>query len=219
MLKILNHNLHINKNSKSIKMQTNKNLLLGVCGSPRKQGTEFAVQYALNYAREKFNFEVKFWTVRGKILNFCTHCNYCIREKKGCIIEDDMQKLYILLDSTKFLLFGTPVFQGNLSAQLKTVMDRCRAIVAKNADIFKDKIGMALAVGGDRNGGQEIAIRSILDFYQQNHVISVSGGAFGANLGASLWTKDLGKEGIENDEEGLKAIRKVIKRMAEFKEE
>ncbi len=71
---------------------------------------------------------------------------------------------------------------------------------------------------GDRSGGQEIAIRSILDFYQQNHVISVSGGAFGANLGASLWSNDKGKKGIEQDEEGLRTIRKVIKRLAEFKQ-
>ena len=84
--------------------------------------------------------------------------------------------------------------------------------------MFKGKFGVALAVGGDRSGGQEIAIRSILDFYQQNHMVSVSGGAFGANLGASLWSRDNGKEGVQNDEEGLRAIRKVIKRLAEFKE-
>ena len=124
--------------------------------------------------------------------------------------------MYKKIEDSKFLLFGTPVFQGNLSGQLKTVMDRFRALVAKDPDVFKNKFGMALAVGGDRSGGQEIAIRSILDFYQQNHVISVSGGAFGANLGAALWTKDKGKEGIAEDEEGLRAIRKVIKRMAEF---
>ena len=115
------------------------------------------------------------------------------------------------------MLIGTPVFQGNLSGQLKTVLDRTRGLVAKNSNIFKGKYGIALAVGGDRSGGQEIAIRSILDFYQQNHIISVSGGAFGANLGASLWSRDSGKEGVQNDEIGLKAIRKVIKRLAEFK--
>jgi len=191
--------------------------MLGICGSPRKQGTEYAVKYALNYAAEKFGFETEFWTVKAKKINFCINCDYCIREKKGCIHQDNIQELYPKLKEAKFLLLGTPVFQGNLSGQLKTVMDRCRALVAKNPDVFKNKIGMALAVGGDRSGGQEIAIRTILDFYQQNHIISISGGAFGANIGASLWTKDKGKEGIEQDEEGLRAIRKVIKRMAEFK--
>ena len=193
------------------------NYLLGICGSPRKEATEFAVRYALSYAAEKFGFNTEFWTVRAKKYGFCTHCDYCVREKKGCVLKDDMQDLYPKLVRAKFLILGTPMFQGNLSGQLKTVMDRCRALVAQNPEVFKNKIGMALAVGGDRSGGQEIAIRTILDFYQQNHIISVSGGAFGANLGASLWTRDSGKEGVEKDEEGLRTIRKVIKRLAEFK--
>ncbi|TXT60540.1 MAG: hypothetical protein BAJALOKI3v1_900005 [Promethearchaeota archaeon] len=197
-------------------MSLDKNLLIGVCGSPRNQGTEFAVKYALEYARDKFGFETEFWTVRKKEIKFCIHCDYCIREKKGCIHKDDLQGLYPILEQAKFLLFGTPVFQGNLSAQIKAIMDRCRAIVAKNPEVFKNKVGMALAVGGDRSGGQEIAMRTILDFYQQNHIISVSGGAFGANLGAALWSNDKGREGVENDQEGLKAIRMVIKRLAEF---
>lgn len=198
-------------------MEERKNLLLGICGSPRKQGTEFAVQYALNYAAEKFEFDTELWSVRNKKINFCLHCDYCIREKKGCVSKDDMEELYSKLVEAKFLLFGTPIFQGNLSGQLKTVMDRCRAMVAKNPNVFKNKIGAALAVGGDRSGGQEIGIRSILDFFQQNHILTVSGGAFGANLGASLWSRDMGKQGIEKDEEGLRTIRKVIKRMVEFK--
>jgi multimeric flavodoxin WrbA len=198
-------------------MVEKKNLLLGICGSPRKQGTAYAVEYALNYASEKFGFDTEFWSVRGKDIKYCTHCDYCIRENKGCINEDDVQKLYLKLEEAKFLLIGTPVFQGNLSGQLKTILDRCRALVAKNPNVFKNKFGVALAVGGDRSGGQEIAIRSILDFYLQNHIIAVSGGAFGANLGASLWSRDNGKEGVQNDEVGLRTIRKVIKRLAELK--
>lgn len=198
-------------------MVENQNLLLGICGSPRKQGTDFAVQYALNYAAEKFKFKTEFWTVRAKTIKFCVHCDYCIREKKGCMQVDNMTELYPILEKAKFLLLGTPVFQGTLSGQLKTIMDRCRALIAMSPKVFIGKIGIALAVGGDRSGGQEIAIRSILDFYQQNHIISVSGGAFGANLGASLWSNDKGKAGVEQDEEGLRTIRKVIKRLAEFK--
>ncbi len=194
------------------------NLCLGISGSPRNQGTEFAVKYALKYIEEKFGFETDFWTVRGKNIKFCIHCDYCIREKKGCIHKDDVQSLYPKLERSSYLVIGTPVFQGNLSGQLKTVMDRCRALVARNPNVFKNKIGGAIAIGGDRSGGQEIAIRSILDFYQQNHVITVSGGAFGANLGASLWTRDKGREGVQKDEIGLRAIRKVVKRIGEFRD-
>jgi multimeric flavodoxin WrbA len=199
-------------------MAENKNLVLGICGSPRNQGTEFAIKYALELAKDKFGFEIEFWTVRGKTIKFCVHCDYCIREKKGCMHVDNLKELYPKLEIAKFFIIGTPVFQGTVSGQLKTVMDRCRALLAQKPDVFKNKIGAALAVGGDRCGGQEIAIRTILDFYQQNKMISVSGAAFGANLGAALWTKDQGRQGVKEDEEGLRTIRKVIKRMAEFKE-
>jgi len=195
---------------------SNDDYLLGICGSPRSQGTEYAIKYAFNYLKEKYDYSSEFWTVKNKNIKFCIHCDYCIREKKGCIHKDDMQELYLKLEQAKVILIGTPVFQGTISGQIKVIMDRCRAIVAKNPKILKNKIGIALAVGGDRNGGQEIAIRTILDFYQQNHMICVSGGAFGANLGACLWSNDEGKKGVENDGEGLRSIRKVLKRMIEF---
>ena len=77
-------------------MVKNNNQILGICGSPRKQGTEYALQYALNYSSEKFGFDTEFWSVKNKKIAFCTHCDYCIREKRGCINEDDMQELYQL---------------------------------------------------------------------------------------------------------------------------
>jgi hypothetical protein len=38
------------------------------------------------------------------------------------------------------------------------------------------------------------------------------GGAFGANLGGTLWSHDKGKEGIAADEDGLRTVRKTTKR-------
>ena len=45
-------------------------------------------------------------------------------------------------------------------------------------------------------GGQEIAIRSILDFYVISEMIPVGGGSFGANLGGTFWSKDKGVMGV-----------------------
>jgi multimeric flavodoxin WrbA len=89
-------------------------------------------------------------------------------------------------------------------------MDRCRAILAKNPKVLSGKVGMGIAVGGDRNGGQEIGLRTIHDFYIINEMIPVGGGSFGANLGATFWSKDKGKEGIMEDEEGLRVLRKTL---------
>ena len=35
-------------------------------GKSKKSRTEFAVQYALNYAAEKFRFKTELWAVRSK---------------------------------------------------------------------------------------------------------------------------------------------------------
>lgn len=190
-------------------------MIVGICGSPRKQATEYVLREALNVL-DKMGFRSKIFTVRGKNINFCKHCDYCIKNK-GCVIKDDMYTLYPLLKDAKGIIIASPVYNGGISAQLKAVMDRCRALVAENQNFFKSKVGMAIAVGGDRAGGQELAIQQIITFYILNGIITVSGGFFGANLGASFWSKDT-LIGVKNDEEGYRSLRKTIKRFAEYME-
>jgi multimeric flavodoxin WrbA len=92
-------------------------------------------------------------------------------------------------------------------------MDRCRAIAAQDLHFIQNKPGAALAVGGDRIGGQEPSIQAILNFYIINEAIPIGGGSFGANLGGTLWSKDRGAEGAKEDEEGLKSMRKTVNRL------
>jgi multimeric flavodoxin WrbA len=94
-------------------------------------------------------------------------------------------------------------------------MDRCRAVLAADRNFFRGKIGMGIAIGGDRVGGQELALQQIHTFFILNGVIPVSGGFFGANLGATFWSKDTFKD-AKLDEEGFRTLRKTVKRFAEF---
>jgi multimeric flavodoxin WrbA len=110
-------------------------------------------------------------------------------------------------------IIGTPVYQGTVSAQTKTIMDRCRAIVARDQKIFLNKVGMGIADGGDRIGGQEPAIQTILNFYVINEMIPIGGGSFGANLGGTFWSKDNGVEGVSEDLEGMKSLRKTLTKL------
>lgn len=185
--------------------------VLGISGSPRKEGTHFAVNFALDYLKEK-GFETRYISVSQKKIEFCIHCDYCIRKKEGCIHNDDMQEFYEALDWADGIIFGSPCYNGNISGQLKTVFDRCRAIFAKNPDILKKKYGMGLSVGGDRNGGQEVSLKTIHDFYILNGMIPVSGGSFGSNLGATLWSQDKGQQGVSEDSEGLRTLKRTLKK-------
>jgi len=89
--------------------------IFGVSGSPRKGSTDYIVNEALKYLEEKYGAETRYFPARGKHLNFCIHCDYCIRERSGCIHKDDMPDFYDGLEWADGIIIGTPVYQGNLS--------------------------------------------------------------------------------------------------------
>lgn len=191
-------------------------MILGLCGSPRAMTTEYVLKAALDMLHENGR-ETVFWGVRGKNIEFCIHCDHCLKGG-GCVFDDDVQALYPLLSEAEALVIATPVYNGGMSAQLKAVMDRTRALLAQDQDALRGKPGIAIAVGGDRVGGQELALQQIQTYLTLNGAIHLSGGFFGANLGASLWSKD-SMEGIREDEEGMRSMKKTVKRLIEYLEE
>jgi multimeric flavodoxin WrbA len=190
-------------------------MIIGICGSPRKQATEFVLEEALRTLQGK-GLDTKLWTVRSKWIDYCAHCDYCLTNKE-CVVQDDLQELYALLAQADGIIFASPVYNGGVSAQTKAVMDRMRAAVAADKNFFKGKVGMGIVTGGDRNGGQEFALMQIHTFFIINGMIPVSGGFFGANLGATFWSKD-SLDGVKQDEEGFRSLRKTIKRFSEYLE-
>jgi len=194
-------------------MTEKKLKLIGISGSPRIASTDYAVKKALSYAEEKHGAETDFFSVHKKQISFCIHCDYCVRKKQGCIHEDDLAELYPKLEWADAWILGSPVYHGAVSGQLKTVLDRLRASVARKKSIFAGKVGAGLAVGGDRVGGQEPVIRTMIDFFIINEMIPVGGSSFGANLGMTFWSKDKKAEGVEADDEGIKTIYRTIDRL------
>jgi multimeric flavodoxin WrbA len=187
-------------------------MILGISGSPRKMATEHILGQALKMLEEK-GLATEQFGVRGKNISPCRHCDYCLMNKE-CVIKDDMHQLYPLIREARGFVIATPVYNSGLSAQTKIVMDRTRAALAADPNSLRRKVGMAIAVGGDRMGGQEFAVQQIHAFYILNGMIPVSGGFFGANLGATFWSRDT-LEGAEKDEEGWRSLRKTVRRFVE----
>ncbi|ABE53229.1 flavodoxin family protein [Methanococcoides burtonii] len=194
-------------------MSDNAIKLLGISGSPRKKATDRMVREALKYAEEKYGVEIEYFSAKGKDLKFCIHCDHCVRTKQGCIHKDDIVELYEKMEWADAWIIGTPVYQGTVSGQTKTIMDRCRAVVARDPKVFMNKVGAGMADGGDRVGGQEPALQVIHNFYIISEMIPVSGGSFGSNLGGTFWSQDKGADGIEVDDEGLRSMRKTVRRL------
>ena len=190
--------------------------IIGICGSPREGATEFLLKKALDDLEKEESFETQFITVRNKNISPCRHCNLCVKTKGKCSISDDMAEIREALKEADGIIMASPIHFGSISAQLKAVIDRCQAMIMEDLDIFKNKVGISIVVGGDRAGGQELAIQQINTFYLLNKIIPLSGGSFGANLGACLWSQDGGAEGVKNDEYGLKTLDMTINNFKEF---
>jgi multimeric flavodoxin WrbA len=184
-------------------------LVVGICGSPRNQATDYVLKLALEEL-SKQGIETYYFSAKGKKINYCIHCDYCLTHKE-CTFKDDMQEVYSLLKKANGIIFATPVYNGGVSAQTKAIMDRCRAAEAGEKNFLKNKIGMGIALGGDRVGGQEAALTQIITFYILSAIIPVSGGYFGSNLGATFWTKDT-LEGVKQDIEGFRSLKKTLKK-------
>ncbi len=187
--------------------------VFGICASPRNGTTEYVLREALKIL-ESHDFETEIFTCHAKDLKPCLHCDYCLENKK-CIIQDDMGEVYENLQDADGIILATPVQSGSVSANLSIIMDRTRALEAIDYNLLRGKIGMSIAVGGDRTGGQDFAHLSNVTYFMIHGIIPVSGGPFGSNLGASFWSQDSIDE-IKEDTYGMESLNRTLLEFEKF---
>lgn len=171
--------------------------LVYISGSPRrKSNTDYVLNLCLAITRGEF---IKLSEYK---IEPCKACQDC-RGAGKCLIDDDMQKIIIpkLLKSDGIVL-GSPVYFNNVSAQMKTFMDRTYCLMG----LLKNKIGGAIVVG--RRYGAESAITTINAFFLKHAVIP-------ANRGISGIAFKPGE--ILNDEETIDAAKKLGNRVLELR--
>jgi len=100
--------------------------VLGIYGSPRKGGnTDQLLDKVLEGARSA-GAEVKSLYTRDLSMGGCIECGGC--DKTGeCVVQDDMQKVYPLLDWADVIFLASPIFFYGVTAQAKALIDRAQA--------------------------------------------------------------------------------------------
>jgi len=59
-------------------------------------------------------------------ISYCRACLTCMHKTPGqCAQRDDMDQIYPVLKESDLFVMGTPVYTDSMSAQMKTVTDRC----------------------------------------------------------------------------------------------
>jgi multimeric flavodoxin WrbA len=126
--------------------------ILAILGSPRKNGntSELLNKYLEGIKENYKDVSVDEIFLQGEKIRPCTACNSC---KKGdgaeCKINDDMQKYYKKVENANLLIFATPVYWFNMSAQTKIFIDRLYALNFKKFPA--DKKLVLLMTFGDKD--------------------------------------------------------------------
>ena len=190
--------------------------IVGVNCSPRRgRTTQRSLEICLEAARdESDDIRTDIVELAGLDIRGCLACGYCERQLK-CKQEDDFNSLISVLNDKELagIVIGTPVYFGTMASQCKAFLDRC-VMFRRNGFIFRNKIGGVLAVGGVRNGGQELTIQAVQAAMLCHDMVCVGDGMSTAHFGAALWSG--GSGGIERDETGLETARHLGRRLAQI---
>jgi multimeric flavodoxin WrbA len=185
--------------------------VIGIIGSPRKEGnTAYLVEKSLEAAQEA-GVDVESIHLGKLEMEPCNACDIC-KLTGECPKDDDINDILNKLKDAHGIIIGSPVYFGNVSAQLKIMIDRSRPL---RADFkLKDKVCGAIAVGASRNGGQETTITAIHEFLLIHDAIVVGDGSPLAHYGGTGAAGPAGD--VEKDEIGIETSKNLGKRVAEL---
>jgi multimeric flavodoxin WrbA len=189
--------------------------IVGISCSPRKgKSTKFALDVCLQAVKETVpDVETMLIELSDMKMNGCLACGKCMKVLE-CSQEDDFPKMIPILSDPELagLVIATPVYFGSMTSQCKAFLDRC-VIFRRNGFLLRNKVGGVVAVGGVRNGGQELAIQAVQAAMLVQDMVIVSEGRPTSHYGATLWSGH--PDGIEKDAFGLETARNLGKRVAE----
>ena len=189
--------------------------IIGISCSPRKgKSTRYALDFCLQAVKEMFpDMETMLIELSDMKINGCIACGKCIKVLE-CSQEDDFPKMIPILSDPELagLVVATPVYFGSMTSQCKAFLDHF-VMFRRNGFLLRDKVGGVIAVGGVRNGGQELAIQAVQAAMLVQDMVVVSEGRPTSHYGATLWSGH--PDGIEKDSFGLETTRNLGKRVAE----
>jgi len=148
--------------------------VLGIYGSPRKGGNSDALLDKALEGASSAGAAVSRVYARDLKMSGCIECGGCDRTGK-CVVEDDMQTVYPLLDEAQVIFISSPIFFYGVTAQVKALIDRGQALWARkmlsrssaDAGDTRDRKGYLIAVGATRGQnlfeGSQLTARYFFD--------------------------------------------------------
>jgi multimeric flavodoxin WrbA len=146
------------------------NKIVVILGSPRKKGNSSTLAESLIKGAKENGAEIQTFFIQGLDIKPCNACDQCIKNPdSGCVIDDDMQKIYPAVRAADSIVIASPIYWFNITAQTKLFIDRCYALIESRGHAFTGKkIGLILVYGDTDpfRSGATNAIRSYQDIFR-----------------------------------------------------
>ncbi len=128
--------------------------VLGIAGSPRRDGnTDMLLAEVMRGAASQ-GAEVKTIILNDLKITPCQHCDACL-EKGKCKVQDDMQMVYRELEQADRIVLASPIHFMGVTAQMKAMIDRFQALWARKYILKlpplgneRERKGFFISVGG-----------------------------------------------------------------------
>jgi len=169
-------------------------------GSPRTNGNTYQALATVLDELEKNGVSTKMVNLCEQEIHGCRACGACFKNKdRQCILKDDKVNEYVdTIAKCDGLIISSPVYFGGLTSQTKAFMDRVGYVNRANGDLFKRKVGAAVAI--NRRAGALETFNQINNFFLIAQMI-VPGSSYW-NIGTALRQGE-----FINDVEGVNTMR------------
>jgi multimeric flavodoxin WrbA len=176
--------------------------VVAFCGSARKQGNTYLLQQAVLEPLADAGAETEIIELAGSEIRGCMSCYVCFMEKNGtCVLKKDIVNDCIAkMAAADAILLGSPAYFGDVTSEMKALIDRCGMVSQANGHMFQRKIGAAVVVV--RRSGAVHTLDTMNHFFLLSKMIIV---------GSDSWNVGIGPEKGEvvDDEEGMKNMRQL----------
>ncbi len=181
--------------------------ILGINGSPNKNGnTKLLIESVFAPLREA-GFETELFQLGGKQVHGCTACLKCreILDQRCHIKNDAINECIQKMIEADAIILGSPVYFADITTEMKALIDVAGYVTRGNGNLLKRK--PAAAVVAARRGGQLHAFETLNNFFLINQMIVP---------GSSYWNFALGKNpgDVLNDTEGMQTMQTLGENMA-----
>ncbi len=181
--------------------------VVAVNGSARRNGNTAILLRAALEPLEAAGHDCELIQLAGKQIRGCTACYKCeVSKDKTCSgLTDDGDSVIDAMIGADALLLGSPVYFGDVAAELKAIIERSGMVGRQNGNVWARKPGAAVVAV--RRAGALHAFDTINHFFLIGEMIVV---------GSSYWNVGIGrnKGEVEADDEGIRTMRRLGENMA-----